>query len=156
MIYDLKFFTQYSQFYILDSGTIGESDEEEFWSNQALNDRLALEDGIMGITVENDLTSVIGELEILKEPNPNPNLSADHIVEGSLEIKSGLLEIQDCPTSTVIHSIPMDNHHYRVRVYSFNLNNLYEGDEPKDRYRIEIWKEESSPREVLKQWSSNN
>ncbi len=154
MIYVLDFFTQYSQFYIVDQGTIGETDDLEFWSDQALNDRLAYEDGILGITVENDYSTVLGELEILKTSNPNPKLNADHIVEASITINSGILEIQDCPTNNVIHSIPLEIGDYRVRVYSFNLANVYEEghDIPNDRYRIEIWKDIPSPRKVLKRW----
>lgn len=157
MIYVLDFFTQYGQFYIVDKGTIGETDDLEFWSDQALNDRMAYENGILGILVENDFTMVLGELKILDAPNPTLDLKADHIVEGSIQINSGTLELQDCPTSTVEHSIQLENGNYRVRVHAFNLNNVYteKQETPNDRYRIEIWKQEAAPRKVLKQWISN-
>lgn len=55
--------------------------------------------------------------------NGDPN--ADHIVEANIEIKSGILEIQDCPLSSVIQTIALENGSYRVRVSSYNLDEAY-------------------------------
>lgn len=41
MIYNLNFFTQYGQFYVVGKGTDGETDDLEFWSDAALHERLA-------------------------------------------------------------------------------------------------------------------
>lgn len=97
-------------------------------------------------------------MEILNNPPVNEDPNADHIVEASIQIKSGILEIQNCPLSTVIHTVALENGNYRVRVSSYNLDEAHQGIDdqiPIDRYRIEIWKESFSARRVLKQWISN-
>ena len=158
MIYNLNFFTQYGQFYVVDKGTDGETDDLEFWSDAALHERLACENGILGISIENDYCTVMGDLEILNSPPVNEDPNADHIVEASIQIKSGTLEIQDCPLSSVIQTVALENGSYRVRVSSYNLDEAYQGVDdqmPIDKYRIEIWKESFSANKVLKQWISN-
>jgi len=153
MKYNLDFFTQYGQFYIVDQGTIGDSSETEFWSNEALNDRLAYDEGILGVQIENDFTTVKGELIILNGPNPTIDASAEHIVEASIAVKSGIMEIQDCPTSSVELAIPLDKDVYRVRVSSYLISEPYLKNTPQDYYKIEIWKEAHSPRKVIKQFN---
>jgi hypothetical protein len=100
----------------------------------------------------------MGDLEILNSPPVNEDPNADHIVEATIEIKSGTLEIQDCPLSSVIQTVALENGSYRVRASSYNLDEAYQGVDdqmPIDRYRIEIWKESFSANKVLKQWISN-
>lgn len=158
-MYKLDFFTQYCQFYLVNKAEVSEMDDLEFWNEKALEERLAVEKNTLGVTVENDFSIVKGELEVLDAPNERLDPQADHIVEGSLEINSGAMEIQDCPTSDTILEVSLENGPYRVRIYSYNLDNPYhETDDrnPNDHYRIEVWKEELSERTVLKQWFPNH
>lgn len=67
MIYNLNFFTQYGQFYVVDKGTDGETDDLEFWSDAALLERLACENGILGILIENDYCTVMGGFGNIKQ-----------------------------------------------------------------------------------------
>ena len=157
-MYKLDFFTQYCQFYLVNIAEVSEMDDQEFWSDKALEERLAVEKNTLGVTVENDFSIVRGDLEVLEAPNEDIDPNADHIVEGSLVITSGAMEVQDCPNSATILAVPLDNGAYRVRIYSYNLNDPYnEIDDlnPNDHYRIEIWKEAPSDRKVLKQWTPN-
>lgn len=156
MTYRLDFFTQYGQFYIADEesekGDIG----SDFWNEIALTTRLALSDGILGIALENDECKAKVEVSVL-ESSPicvNNIANADHVVEGSIRIPSGSLQIQDCPNSKVELEIAIDPSDYRCRIYAFNLNHAYEK-EPKDHYRIEIWKEPYKAVKILKQWLPN-
>lgn len=157
-MYKLDFFTQYCQFYLVNKAEVSEMDDLEFWNDKAMEERMAVEKNTLGVTVENDFSIVKGELEVLDAPKEIIDPQAVHIVEGSLEITSGVMEIQDCPTSETILEVPLENGPYRVRIYSYNLDNPYnETDDrnPNDYYRIEIWKEELSDRKVLKQWIRN-
>ena len=157
-MYKLDFFTQYGQFYLVNIAEVSEMDDLEFWSDKALKERLAVEKNTLGVAVENDFSIVKGELETLEAPNEDIDPQADHIVEGSLEITSGVMEIQDCPNSETILAVPLENGSYRVRIYSYNLNDPCNGIDdrnPNDHYRIEIWKETPSDRKVLKQWIRN-
>ena len=155
MKYNLDFFTQYSQFYIVNDSMSSETGDFDFWSEQALKDRLAIDENTLGITVENDFSMVKGELEVLESENVQLDFKADHIVEGSLKITNGTIEIQDCPMSGTILLIPVDNTTYRIRIYSYNLNNPIGIDmiNPNDRYRIEIWPAAIAGRKVLKRWN---
>lgn len=157
-MYKLDFFTEYCQFYLVNKTEVSETDSLDFWSDKALEERLAVDRDVLGVSVENDFSIVKGELEVLNAPNEELDPHADHIVEGSLKITTGAMEIQDCPTSETILSVPLDNDDYRVRIYSYNLDMPYNQNNPEkphDHYRIEVWKEAPSERKVLKLWSPN-
>ena len=75
----------------------------------------------------------------------------DHVVEGSLLIKSGSLQILDCPNFQTEIKIDLEPGWYRVRIYSSNLEQAYKQN-PEDTYLINIWREGYSQRNVLKRW----
>jgi hypothetical protein len=153
-IYHLNFQTQYNQFYLYDKGSAGKTDSKNFWTQDAFADKLAMEKGILGVGIYS-YGHVKGELCILMKP---PQAIAydryDHIVEGGLEIKSGVLQVLDCPNSKVELEVKVKPGKYRVRIYSSNLAG---GDmdevEGKDYYKIEIWPDENMERKVLKRYS---
>ncbi|HEY8783800.1 MAG TPA: hypothetical protein VIM16_19380 [Mucilaginibacter sp.] len=101
MQHPLDFYTSYNQFYIYDKGSACATDSDIFWTNDAFNDRLAIEDGVLGVGTE-CYGPVKGELHLLSEPRNYINLDQyDHIVEAGIEIKSGVVQILDCPNSSV-------------------------------------------------------
>lgn len=73
----------------------------------------------------------------------------DHVVEASIKIQSKILQILDCPHSKIEIETEIENGEYRVRIYSINLESSYE-EIPNDTYKIEMWKEAYSERDVLK------
>jgi hypothetical protein len=75
----------------------------------------------------------------------------DHIVEGGLNINSGILQVLDCPNSHVELEVKVTPGSYRVRIYSSNLASV-EGDAGDDYYLIEIWPDIYQVRTVLKQY----
>ena len=152
MKFDLNFITDYGQFYINDIKATGDTSSDDFWSNQAFVDKLAVEKEILGISIANDQGIVNCELEILDSKSQISDFSKfDHVVEASIEIKSGILQVIDCPFSEIILESKIENANYRARVYSSNLESAY-SEEPKDHYKIEIWKETYSDRDVLKRY----
>ena len=151
MPYPLDFYTQYSQFYICDKDSERDTSSNRFWTEEAFNDRLATEDGILGIGTE-CYGPVKAELHLLSEPRNYINLDQyDHIVEAGLEIKSGVMQILDCPNSSVELEVNLVAGSYRVRIYSINLLSV-EGDEGDDFYKIEIWPSLAMERKVLKRY----
>jgi hypothetical protein len=145
--YSLKFYTE-------DKKIKTEINPKEFWSEEAHSDRLAMENGILGIRTE-CYGPVKGELVVLKEVNEDVNFDLyDHIVEGGLKVSSGVIQVLDCPTSSVQSEIKIENGTYRVRVYSSNLSSV-DGDEGDDYYKIEIWKDDNLERKVLKKYVKN-
>lgn len=148
----LKFITDYRQFYLCDKEANGNTGSENFWSETAFADKLAVEDGVLGIGIENDEGVVKCEIEILSDKSMLEDFNNfDHVVEASLKIHSGILQILDCPHAEVEMETELENGEYRVRVYSSDLESAYE-ENPKDSYKIEMWKEAYSERTVLKRF----
>ncbi|RZJ80836.1 MAG: hypothetical protein EOO47_06285 [Flavobacterium sp.] len=150
MKYFLDFYTQYSQFYLVDKSS-DQNTSDDFWDEDAFEDRLAINDGILGVGTE-CYGPIKGEVEILEKENSNIDFSDyDHIVEASLQINSGALQIQDCPNSSIQLEVILPENCYSVRIYSSNLASV-EGDEGDDYYRIEIWPAPPIRRKVLKRF----
>ena len=154
MNHELSIFTQYGQFYIADKDAELEYDTSnpDFWNDEAFNDRLAIDKGILGISIQNDEAIANIEIELVESKIIEEDFSNfDHVVEGSLEIKSGKLQIQDCPNSSVEFEIDVEPSWYRIRISSLNFEKAYQ-ENPEDKYIIKIWKEKYSERKVFKRW----
>lgn len=153
MKFNLKFTTDYRQFYINDKETTGKTDSPFFWNDKAFQDRLAIEEGILGIAIGNEEGIVNCEFDILQQKSTRNNFNnSDHVVEGSLKIHSGILQILDCPHSNIELETKIENGDYRVIIYSYNLESS-DTDDPKDFYKIEMWKEKFKERIVLKNYT---
>lgn len=155
---NINFDTQYNQFYLADNKSLKRTDDINFWSTEAHEDRLAMGSGIVGVGTE-CYGNIKAEIEILDTPNTNIDYSKyDHIVEGGINIQSGELQVLDCPDSHIELSLKVQPGKYRVRIYSSNLASVKETDlssnTDNDYYRIEIWKSDDLDRKVLKQYPS--
>ncbi|GAB3935358.1 hypothetical protein [Mucilaginibacter myungsuensis] len=151
--YKLSFNTAYSQFYIGDKGCKGNTGGSDFWNDKAHHERLASDIDILGVGIES-YGRVNAEFKILdKSANIKDIERYDHVVEGSLTIRSGVLEVTDCPNNRVQLQVKLNPGDYRVRVYSIDLSkadrDLYTG---KDSYKVEIWPAKIADRKVLKQY----
>jgi hypothetical protein len=147
--YKLDFYTQYRQFYINDKLSPLKTDSPNFWTQKASDDRLAIEEGVLGVGTE-CYGPVKGEICILTtESESNEFDSYDHVVEGSIEIKSGVLQVFPCITNEPTLELEMKPSTYRVRIYSSNLNTV-DGDEGDDYYKVEVWPSVYKERIVLK------
>lgn len=152
MNFPLDFYTQYSQFYLADKFS-EKNTQGDFWNENAHGDRLAINEGIIGVGTE-CYGPIKGELNILKGRNITVDFAKyDHVVEGSIEIKSGTLQILDCPNSEIQLEIKLSPGWHTVRISSENLNSV-DGDEGDDYYMIEIWPEAKIERNVLKRFNS--
>lgn len=153
MKFYLDFTTDYGQFYLNDKDG-GDTGSPSFWSSEALNDKLAVEKGILGVSLENSEGIVKAELEILNSKSLISDFTDfDHVVEASLEINTGFLQINDCPFSLLVLQEKIEKGNYRVRVYYKNLETAY-NENPEDFYKIEIWKDSFSERNVLKRFEN--
>ncbi|PSR55720.1 hypothetical protein AHMF7605_20535 [Adhaeribacter arboris] len=128
--------------------------EGEFWHEEAHRIRLAKEIGVLGVRTE-CYGPVKGEIDFLiKAPNNVDFTKFDHVVEGDLNVTSGILQIQDCPNGTVEFEKQITPENYRIRVYSSNLASV-EGDEGNDFYRIEVWGSNPLGSKLLKEYINN-
>jgi|SRR5690606_27221089 len=151
-VHPLDFYTQYNQFYIVDSGYI--DSEKDIWADSALVNRLGLDENLLAVFT-GSYGPIKGQLEIKKDGSNIGNLEEyDHVVEGRIDIETGVLQVQDCPTSNVVQEVELPSGLYSVRVYSKGLTTV-EGDEGDDFYRIVIWPAKDSDKKVkvLKQYT---
>ena len=153
MKFELKFITDYGQFYIADKNAKGNTGSEKFWTDEAFADKLAIEDGIIGVGIANDEGIVNCEFEILDSESLIKDFNEfDHVVEASINIHSGILQVLDCPHSEIEIETEIENGEYRIRTYSLNLETAF-NENPNDCYKIEMWKEVYSTRNVLKRYT---
>lgn len=145
MKHKFDFYTAYHQFYINDSESTRETDSKDFWNEESGKQRLAIGEGILGILTKS-YGHIKGKLEILDKEREIDSLDLyDHVVEAGIEIKSGILQILDCPNSEVEMEVKVVPGFYKIRVYSRNLDILENEDEEEgnDFYNIEIWKDKN-------------
>jgi hypothetical protein len=147
----LSFFTEYYQFYILDSESEGKTDVPDFWNDEAGTRRLAIGEGILGVTVAK-YAEIMVDVRVLSS-EPTEDAYADHIVETSLNLPSGLLQIKDCTNYDTILELNLEKGTYRVRISSFKLWTV-ENDKGDDYYVVEIWKAGFSTTKVIKEYKS--
>jgi hypothetical protein len=145
----LSFFTEYYQFYILDSETKAQTDATDFWNDEAGQRKLAIGEGLLGVTVAK-YAEIKVEVRFLSA-EPTEDAYADHIVETSLNLPSGLLQVKDCTSYDTILEINLEKGTYRIRISSFKLWTV-ENDKGDDYYVVEIWKSGFAETKILKEW----
>lgn len=149
--YELNLDTDYSQFYLVD----GDRElSQSFWLNEEdFFLRIDSSNGVVVIRTERSgVLKVIVDV-VDKKPDLGNQDSYDHIVECSLEIKSGNLKIKDCPDFQTIKDIKLPSGYYRVRICSANLSTVDSDFSGDDYYRLMLWKEEQmSEKNVVKQY----
>jgi hypothetical protein len=147
--HDLSFFTEYYQFYILDSETKAQTDAADFWNDEAGQRKLAIGEGLLGVTVAK-YAEIKVEVRVLSA-EPTEDADADHIVETSLNLPSGLLQVKDCTNYDTELELNLEKGTYRVRISSFKLWTV-ENDKGDDYYVVEIWRYAFVETEVLRAW----
>src|SRR6516164_4581776 len=136
--FKLSLFADYFQFYIQDETVTG--DLSDAWNEEAVDRLLAIAPGTIGIgTVLNMDVPVVVEI---RDREPGDDSSEwDHVVEASLEVKSGRTVIAGCtdyfPDAM---RIPVSRGTHRVRVSYGGLDTLSaDGLEGDDHYRVQLW-----------------
>lgn len=153
-IYPLEFYTQHNQFYLTNGAD--EDSDGDLWTETTSYQRMAIDKGFLAVGTE-CYGPVKGQLEIKNNASNIGNLDEyDHVVEGKIDIETGVLQVQDCPTSSVIQEVELAAGLYSVRVYSKGLKTV-EGDEGDDFYCIVIWPAMNNDKKVkvLKQYRGN-
>lgn len=149
--YNLDFFTTHNQFYLCDSAFTGTTGDTTFWNSDAQNARLGTTEDIIGIKTAS-YGHVKAELNVLNTADPEKDFSRyDHVVEGSVKLSSGIMEILNFPDTKIILKAIVTPARYRVRIYSYSIKNVNpEADEGTDHYKITLWPGEDRERKVLK------
>ena len=147
MKYEVEFETDYNQFFIQDKNSAHDTGSPNFWNPDTYEDRMAVGDQILGVGTETS-GGINVELYMLDSQVVDTyNFEHySHIVEGPIALKSGTLQILNCPDNEVKLEIKLNPGEYRVRVYTALEDNTSDY----DLYKIEIWKENLKPSKVLK------
>lgn len=154
----LRLFADYYQIHLFDEGST--SDLGQAWTGQAAADRMAVaRDAVAVGTVVNVFVEVTVELS--EQPPVDQGPDFDHVVEGSVEVRSGRLVVMGCTDyepDAVRFAVPTGL--LRIRVTKSNLDAAarlgVRSDEDPDtteRIRIQVWPSEPpEPTVVLKRW----
>jgi hypothetical protein len=140
----LKLFADFHQIHLLDDGA--NPDFGDAWTTQAVEDRLAVPQGGIGIgTQEAETVSVVVGVYAAEPPIPN---GADQVGEGSLEIRSGKLVVLGCsdylPNAA---RIPVAPGWYRARVCHTGLGK-------KEELAVALWPGPKAAPRVVKRWGA--
>ena len=148
--HQLTLFADYHQFYLQDEAVYG--DLSQAWSPEAVERMLAVADGVVGFgTLRNMRVGVT--LEMLEEPPGSDTAGFDHVVEGSLDARSGTLVVAGCtdyfPDAARFALAPGT---YRVRLSISGADTLSEdGLEGEDHYLVQLWQAPLAEPAILKQ-----
>jgi hypothetical protein len=149
--YQLKFFTEYYQFYIRDRDTKASTDSDNFWTAQASGDKMAVEDGLLGISVAKYAEIGVQVNRHKQEPVFDSDENYDHIVEAAIHVFSGIIQIADCTSNSIQLELNIEPGIYTVRSSSANLKTV-KADEGDDYYVIDIYPSDKKERTVLKRY----
>lgn len=145
-----EIFADYHQFYLWDHGEMPDAALD--YSEDDLQRRVKTAPFLVVIQPERNM-SVPVELDILDGP-PDEALGLwDHVVEASLDLPSGRLEIHEC-TGGSIDVLSVAPGTYRVRACFGGLTTLTDDRlDGEDHYRLVLWPAPAAPLAVIKQFA---
>lgn len=161
--YTFNLYADYLQFNLGDSRFDGDTGAPDFWSEEALDRRLAISPpSLLGVAT-NLYDNVAVVVKVGETPSEfNDDIDAwDHVVEASLEIPSGSVAIDGCLAyrpvdltespagDEVSPKFAVRPGAYRARVYSRGLGSEAEN------YRIVMWPAPYASPVVLRKWTDS-
>ncbi len=150
-VHDLRIFADYHQFYIWDAGTNPLAPVD--YTDDDLRNMVKVAPHVVVIEPMRNMTVPV-RIEVHgADPGWNPS-SWDHVVECSLDLPTGQLQVHECTGSAQL-DLRLTPGTYRVRVLLAGLDSLSSsGLEGNDRYVAVLWPGDKQPLRVLKQYPS--
>jgi len=144
----LQIFADYHQFYIWDP-VASEQHAPEDWSDDDVEARAKVTDHVFVLCPARN-TTVPLTLEI-HDGEPDFQMAEwDHIVEASIEIPSGRIEVHEC-TGGSHADLSVEPGTYRVRAHYKSLDSITEDQlDGKDSYMVALWAGDNTPFRVVK------
>ncbi|TXN70472.1 hypothetical protein [Methylobacterium sp. WL6] len=144
-----RIFADYHQFYLWDHGVSPDAPTD--YTEEDTLRRIKTVPYVVVVQPERDMEVPV-EVEVTNHPACLDLDAWDHVVEASLDLPSGRLEIHEC-TGGSVDVLTVTPGTYRVRAYHGGLGTLSEdrldGD---DHYRIVLWLDAFTDVTVLKQY----
>jgi len=149
-MHKLEIFADYRQFYVWDAGA-GPSAPIDY-TDEDLRNRIKVGPNVVVIQPIRNMTVPV-ELEVCSS-DPGVDLSRwDHVVECSLDVPTGALQVHECTGGPVL-DLSVTPGTYCVRAHFGGLGLLAEdGLRGADHYRVSLWRQDIAPFRILKQWA---
>jgi hypothetical protein len=151
---EIRLYASHSQFYVQDSEPRGDTGDPKFWTDRAIDDHLAIADGILGIG-----TGSYAFVRVrVEEHESEPALTLtewDHVVEADLELRTSRLFVMGVAFSGLFFDVRQGN--YRVRCCQANLaaSIFSQTEQGGDWYLVQFWASQPSEPKVLKRWTGS-
>ncbi len=151
---EIKLYASHGQFYVQDSEPVSSSADDDFWTQAACDDRLAVGNGILGVgTGSFDFVAVRVEEHARKPPLVLSQW--DHVTEAGLSIRTEYILVSGCLSSSGLF-FRVESGHYRVRCCHANLAaSAGSTGDASDWYLVQFWPSPLSERSVLKRWDGS-
>jgi hypothetical protein len=154
----LELFADYRQVHLFDDGST--TDLGDAWTDRAALDRLATAGDAMAVGTSVNVNVAV-TVEVLAAAPADDHADFDHVVEGSLRVRSGRLVVMGCSDyEPDAARFPVPAGEIRVRAASGNLAEAErldlesdEAPETMERLCVRIWPAPFSDPVVLKRWS---
>ncbi|MFO1043473.1 MAG: competence protein ComJ [Planctomycetaceae bacterium] len=145
----LKVFADYHQFYVQDGGINPPAPED--WTDEDIEQRCKVEENIVVVCPLRNRTVPVEVVLHQKEPACQP-MDWDHIVECSLELPTGHLQVHECTGSAVLDwNVPAGT--YVVRLLYGGLETIDDsGMVGSDHYKVELWPGNPRQLKLVRSW----
>lgn len=148
--HEFEVFADYNQFYVWDGGLDRRAPEN--YTDEDVRRMVKVAPNVVVIQPVRNMTVPV-RLEV-HEADPGFVASEwDHVVECSLDLPTGHLQVEECTGGTKLNlRVPAGS--YRVRALFGNLDSLSDdGLNGDDRYCVVLWRGLPVALEVVKQWA---
>lgn len=149
--HEVKVAVDYHQFYVWDAGVEPQAPEE--YTDEDVRRLVKVSPHVVVVQPVRD-GSVPVQLEIHES---DPSVESDdwqHIVECTLDLPTGKLQVHECTGGPVL-DVEVQPGVYNVRVLITGLDSLSEdGFDGDDVYRVILWRGEPRLLRVVKQWEA--
>ena len=156
---ELRLFADYHQIHVFDEGSM--ADVADAWTDEAVTDRLAVAGDAIAVGTEVNVFVAV-TVEILDAAPADDTGGFDHVVEGSLQVRSGRLVVMGCTEhepDAARFDVPTG--WLRMRASGSNLATagragVGSDEDPAttERLRIQVWPAPQQPAVVIRRWQA--
>ncbi len=132
----IEVFADYNQFYVQDGGVSPPA--PEIWTDEDIANRSKVAENVVVVCPLRNTTVPVEVALYGSEPYPG-EVSPDHLVECSLSLPTGHLQVHECTGGPVLNW-EVASGTYRVRLSFFGLGTITaNGLKGRDCYKVELW-----------------
>lgn len=147
--HSVELFADYNQFYVQDGGVNPPAPED--WNDEDIANRSKVAANVVVVCPLRNMTVPVEVALHDSEPSP-AEVSPDHLVECSLSLPTGHLQVHECTGGPVLNW-QVASGTYRVRLSFFGLGTITSsGLAGSDFYKVELWPGQANELSVQRSW----